>query len=539
MNVQWKCWFCFILIAPFSLHAADGGTESADAILKGFSIAPGLHVEVWAAGPQLANPVALCFDGKGRAFVAESGRRRTSVPNIGTHPDWQDGSLALHSVEDRARFMREIYPPGTGKMPPRDAADFNRDGVFDWHDLEVESERVRLLEDTDGDGRADRSAVFAEGFNSLTTGVGAGILARGSEVWFTCIPHLWRLGPDNKREALLDGFGVHVVSSGHDMHGLRFGPDGRLYWTIGDCGAHVRTKEGAVIDVPESGAVFRANPDGTEMELVHTRLRNPQHLAFNEVGDLFTGDNNGDAGDKARWVHVVEGGDSGWRNGWEMREVSPLEPRLGLWNEERLWDLDVGRTAPHLVPPLAHIGHGPAGICYYPGTGLPEPFHDCFFLSDFPGGVRYFRCKAKGASYEVEDAGPRLEDNSPVELSGKLLWGLGPSDVQFPPGGGVMVLDWATFAKTPLPLSNPERVVLIGPQEPQVLAEAWEAGIVSVVSQDDPIDTVLMAIMAAALRVDKSHSRPAASEISPTSAHQPAPIPPENRSFRSKRCKSQ
>jgi quinoprotein glucose dehydrogenase len=291
--------------------------------------------------------------------------------------------------------------------------------------------------------------VFAQGFNTVVTGVGAGIVTRDGTAWFTCAPQLWRLHADGSRDALLDGFGVHIVSSGHDMHGLRFGPDGRLYWTIGDCGARVQTKEGGLIDVPNSGAVFRANPDGTEMELVHTGLRNPQHLAFNEVGDLFTGDNNGDSGDKARWVHVVEGGNSGWRNGWEMRALSSLEPRLGAWNEEGLWALDVGSTAPHLIPPVAHIGHGPAGICYYPGTGLPEQFRDSFFFADFPGGVRYFRCKPKGASYEVENAGPWLEDNSPIERTGKLLWSLGPSDVQFPPGGGVMVLDWGTGWEKP------------------------------------------------------------------------------------------
>jgi hypothetical protein len=104
---------------------------------------------------------------------------------------------------------------------------------------------------------------------------------------------------------------------------------------------------------------------------------------------------------------------------------------------------------------------------------------------------------------------------------------------------GVLVLDWAAFARFPLPFSNPERVVLIGPQEPQVLAEAWDAGIVSVVSQGDPIDTVLMAIMAAALRVDKSHNRASASEISPTTEPEPAPLPPQNRNFGSKRCKTQ
>ncbi|MDE3166688.1 MAG: hypothetical protein KGN36_12855 [Acidobacteriota bacterium] len=118
-------------------------------------------------------------------------------------------------------------------------------------------------------------------------------------------------------------------------------------------------------------------------------------------------------------------------------------------------------------------------------------------------------------------------------------WHVQPAAEPDPALHGVMVLDWAAFCKLPLPLDNPERVVLIGPQEPQVLAQAWDAGIVSVVSQGDPIDTVLMAIMAAALRVDKSHSRAAAREISPTIGPEPAPIPPQHRSLGSRRCKIQ
>jgi len=124
-------------------------------------------------------------------------------------------------------------------------------------------------------------------------------------------------------------------------------------------------------------------------------------------------------------------------------------------------------------------------------------------------------------------------------LAHSCAWHVETVDRPDPLHQGVMVLDWRAFATLPLPLSNPERVVLIGPQEPKVLAEAWEAGIVSVVSQGDPIDTVLMAIMAAALRVDKSHGRHTASEISPMSGHGPAPEPPQNRNFGSKRCKFQ
>ncbi len=103
----------------------------------------------------------------------------------------------------------------------------------------------------------------------------------------------------------------------------------------------------------------------------------------------------------------------------------------------------------------------------------------------------------------------------------------------------VLVLDEAAFSRLPLPLSNPERVVLITRKDPESLAEAWEAGIVSVVSQDDPTNTVLLAIMAAALRIAKSHSPAHASGISPNPTSSSAPISPGNRSSGSKRCKIQ
>jgi hypothetical protein len=97
----------------------------------------------------------------------------------------------------------------------------------------------------------------------------------------------------------------------------------------------------------------------------------------------------------------------------------------------------------------------------------------------------------------------------------------------------VLVLDETAFARLPLPLSNPERVVLVTRKDPQLLAEAWDAGIVSVVSADDPPSTVLLAIMAAALRVAKF------SGISPNCSSEAAPLAPGNASFRQKRFKIQ
>src|SRR3954447_13448863 len=100
----------------------------------------------------------------------------------------------------------------------------------------------------------------------------------------------------------------------------------------------------------------------------------------------------------------------------------------------------------------------------------------------------------------------------------------------------VLVLDETAFARLLLPLANPERVVLITRKDPQTLAEAWDAGIVSVVSEADPLNTVLLAIMAAALRVAKSSNLRG---ISPNHGAGPAPLAPVNRISGSKRSKTQ
>jgi quinoprotein glucose dehydrogenase len=418
--------------------SADAG--SPDSALKSFSVASGLQVEVWASEPLLANPVAFTFDDAGRAYVAETYRRRSSALDIRKYEDWHVPNLALRSVEDRVAFIKAKFPE-SAKLPPTNAwPDLNKDGQFDWRDLEVESEQVRVIEDSDGDGKADKARVLAAGFNSVATTVGAGVVADGKGgVFYTCIPDLWHIAADGTKTKLLTGFGVHIVYSGHEMHGARMGPDGRLYFSIADCGAHVVSKEGKTIAIPDSGAIFRCWPDGSELELFAKGLRNPQHLVFNDLGDLFTADNNADGGDKARWIHVVQGGDYGWRIGWQFL------PKLGAWNSEGMWHLDVGKTNPAILPAVAHIGHGPAGIAYYPGTGLPEKFRGHFFYADFPGGIRHFAMKPKGATYEMADFAPDalvLQDNKPGEMTAKLLWNLNPSDVQFAPGGGVMVLDW-------------------------------------------------------------------------------------------------
>jgi len=101
----------------------------------------------------------------------------------------------------------------------------------------------------------------------------------------------------------------------------------------------------------------------------------------------------------------------------------------------------------------------------------------------------------------------------------------------------VLVVDDAALAR--LPLAHPECIVLITHKTSERMAQAWDAGIVSVVGWDDPIDTVLLAIMAAALRCLTSHSHSVTRAISPTPESNPAPITPTSYRPSHKRCKIQ
>lgn len=434
---------------------ANSLVDTPEAAVRKFRVAPGLKADVFATEPDVRNPVAFSIDERGRVFVAESDRRRSSVFDIRGHKDWLEADFSFRTVRDRTEFLKQQVSPTnpaaikrlTGNGGNGSFADFNKDGVVDWRDLEVQTERIRLLEDTNGDGRAGRASVFAEGFTNIIAGVAAGVLAHGDDVYFACIPDLWKLSRTNsaaKRAPLLSGFGVHIAFGGHDMHGLIMGPDGKLYWSIADRGIDTNLFARIKNPIPgltpellaDSGCVFRANPDGTDFEVIAWGLRNPQELAFDEFGNLFTADNNGDGGDKARWHYVVEGADFGWRLGWQWHDARAYQPKMGPWNGERLWHLAESNTAAYLLPALAHIGHGPAGLAYNPGTGLPAKYDRHFLMCDFPGDVLMWTNVADGASFRI----------GPVQ---SLVGDLGPTDVAFHPDGGVLVSDWfKTFDKT-------------------------------------------------------------------------------------------
>ena len=407
------------LVDPGTRHAApevDPASDEAQQAIRRMKLAPGLTASLWAAEPMFANPVAFNFDEQGRIFVAETHRYRTSVLDIRDYLWMLEDDLASRTIEDRRALIAKAFGPAGVK------------------ELSQEGELLRVLEDRDHDGRADHSAIYASGFNGPLDGIASGVLARRGEVWFTNIPSLWKFTGHDRAETrteLSRGYGVRFNFTGHDLHGLTFGPDGKIYFSIGDRGTHVPTKEGGVVDVPDTGAVFRCNPDGTELEVFATGLRNPQDLLFTENGDLFTGDNDSDQGDEERLVHVVEGGDSGWRVGYQFA------PRgnAGPWNREKLWHPRFATQAAYIIPPVCNIEDGPSGIAYYPGTGLNASYAGMIFITHFKGsiarsGIYGYTVKPQGATYAIADARPVLTSAL-------------PTDVKFGPDGRLYYSDWA------------------------------------------------------------------------------------------------
>jgi hypothetical protein len=124
-------------------------------------------------------------------------------------------------------------------------------------------------------------------------------------------------------------------------------------------------------------------------------------------------------------------------------------------------------------------------------------------------------------------------------LNHSCAWHIDSAESPAPGQPCVLVLDDAALAGLPLPLSHPECIVLITRKNPDRMAQAWDAGIISVVGWEDPKDTVLLAIMAAALRLPASHSGGPARANSPNPTSIPASITPVSPRSSRKRCKTQ
>lgn len=420
--------FLFVLISV-TTFCAEKEADAASGI-KGLKLAKDFKASLWTTDKQVQNPTAISFDDQNRLYVAETFRFR-----LGGGLDIREAGfmfyddMQLQTPEER----RAMYIKHKERFKP------------DY--FTKNKEKIVLLEDTQHTGKADKTTLFAEAFNDALDGPAVGVAWHEGKLYYACVPNIWVLegakGSDakaTKMDVLFDGMGVRVGISGHDVHATVIGPDGRLYWSIGDRGYNVTSKEGRHFINPCSGAVFRSNLDGTNLELYYTGLRNPQELAFDEWGNLFTGDNNANTGDDSRLEYILEGGTSGWHSGWQLLAYADFATLGGLderkpdaWNHEGMWKLRTPAQPSDILPPVGLITNGPCGLAYYPGTGLPESYSNHFFICDYTAGANsgVYSCLA-----EESGAGFNLKDKD------KFAWGIPATDVAFGYNGKVYISDY-------------------------------------------------------------------------------------------------
>ncbi len=400
-----------------------------------------LKLTQWAKQPMLKNPVALSFDNQGRLFVVETARRGTVDVDIRSHKDWVIDDLSSQTIGDIRRLFRTKMAPSLSEQNKAWLPDRNQDGSHDWRDLTTVKERIHLLQDTNDDGKADVAKVYAEGFNQEINGVIAGVLPYKGDVFATIYPDVWKLndvdgdGYADKQEVFFHGFGVHAAFDGHDLHGLTVGPDGKLYFSVGDNGFSVRTQEGKLLHHPNTGGVLRCDWDGSDLEVFAIGLRNVQELAFDDYGNLFSVDNDGDIREeRERFVYITKGSDSGWRLNWQFKKGGWPErtktPQYCPWIDEKLWLPHWEGQAAYITPPMSEFSVGPGGFKYNPGTALNKRYKGYFFLCEFPvQKITAFTTKPRGAYFEMSD-------------EHIFLFGMMASAINFGPDGSMYIADW-------------------------------------------------------------------------------------------------
>lgn len=391
-----------------------------------------LEFTKWTPNFLVPDPVALSFDNQGRAYVTQTQRRKANDLDIRQNRDWIPDDLSFKTPDGKRAFYHKAFISQNSDANKRRVKDFNKDGKHDLADLRFLSERIHLIEDTDSDGLADKTSIYAEGFTDEIGGIAAGVLHYDGDVYTTIVPDVWKLrdtnddGKADQRQSIAYGFGVHLAYAGHDMHGLTVGPDGRIYWTIGDKGVGASSKEGRHFQYPNQGAVLRCDTDGSNFEVYARGLRNVQEIAFDQYGNMFGIDNDSDRpGEKERFVYIVQHMDAGWRSNWQYRNGT-----FNPWMDENLsipWHK--GQPA-YITPPISLYNNGPAGLAFNPGTALGEAWQNYFFHTSAPNGQQWaFQVEQDGASFKMVND---MQIGNGVPIVG----------INFGPDGALYGVDW-------------------------------------------------------------------------------------------------
>lgn len=356
------------------------------------NVADGLEATLFASEPMLTNPTNIDVDARGRVWVCEAYNYRPAITGNATH---QNG------------------------------------------------DRIVILEDTNGDGKADASKVF---YQDPSLNAPLGIWVQGNKVIVSQSPFVWVLTDDNgddkadRKEVLFSGIGGDQHD--HGMHAFVFGPDGKWYFNFGNSGSQLLDKDGQpvkdkITGMPvhhtnfKQGMVFRCDPDGRNVEVLGHNFRNNFEAAPDSYGTLWQSDNDDDGNKGVRINYVMEYGNYGYTDemtgaGWQANRTN-LEPEIPF----RHWH----QNDPGSIPNLLQTGAGsPTGIIVYEGKLLPPAFQNQVIHCDAgPNVVRAYPVQNNGAGYKATIL--------PVLEGARDQW-FRPADVCVAPDGSLLVADW-------------------------------------------------------------------------------------------------
>jgi putative membrane-bound dehydrogenase-like protein len=349
----------------------------------GFRVPEGFRVNVFAAEPDVRNPVAMAWDPRGRLWVAENY----------TYSDMTE------------RFNLRLR------------------------------DRVLIFEDADRDGKFDRRTVFTEDVQRL----GSVELGFG-DVWLLCPPQLLRIPdrngddvPDGPAEVVLDGFGVAVENHHTFANGLRWGPDG---WLYGRCGASSPGQVGppGTVDagrIPLRGGFWRYHPLRKRFEVLCHGTTNPWGHDWNALGEAF-------------FINTVNGHLWHAIPGAHFARPHTIEPNprayaiIDQHADHYHWD-NSKEIADSLIPGSLDDqrggGHAHIGLMIYQADQWPEPYRGKLFTLNLHGRrVNVERLERLGSGY--------VGRHEPDLFLAADPWFRG-IDLTTGPDGSAYVLDWS------------------------------------------------------------------------------------------------
>ena len=356
-----------------------------------FTLHEGIDLQTFAGEPMLTNPTNLDVDERGRAWVC--------------------------TAQNYRRFNHD--------HPEKEGGD-----------------QILILEDTDGDGSADKRTVFYQGEE---VNAALGIAKLGDKVYVAASPNMLVFtdadGDDvpEKMDTLFTG--LEGVDHDHGVHAIVFGPDGKLYFNFGNEGKRLRLKNGTLATdihgntVEEGGSfrqgmIFRCDPDGTNLEIMAHNFRNNFEVALDAYGRMWQSDNDDDGNEATRINFVMDYGNYGFKD--QVTGAAWQEKRVGMADEIPLrhWHLN----DPGVVPNLLQTGAGsPTGILIYEGNALPEVFQgQMIHCEPLHNVVRSYPVTPSGAGFTADIVPLMTSQDS---------W-FRPSDVCAAPDGSLLVADW-------------------------------------------------------------------------------------------------